>query len=123
VARARSDHAGAVRLYGEALALSVEMGDRGSTAYCLAQLAGIAANEGDPGRAARLWGAVKALLEGSEAAGYFHTPNHAAPGAAIGAARARLGEQGFGEAWAEGQAMTPERAVEYALEDVEASPT
>ena len=122
VARARSDHAGAGRLYGEALVLSVEMGDQGSTASCLEQLAGIAADEGDQGRAARLWGAAEALLEGSEAAGYFHTPNHAAPGAAIGAARARLDEQGFGEAWAEGRAMTPELAVEYALEDDEASP-
>ena len=96
------------------------MGDPGSTAYCLEQLGGIAADEGDQGRAARLWGAVEALLEGSEAAGYFHTPNHAAPGVAIDAARARLDEQGFGEAWAEGRAMTPEGAVEYALKDDEA---
>ena len=59
-------------------------------------------------------GAAEALLEGSEAAGYSHTPNRAAPGAAVRAARARMAEQAFGEAWAEGRAMTPERIVEYA---------
>ena len=68
-------------------------------------------------------GAAEALLEGSEAAGYSHNPDHAAPGATIGAARARLDEQGFGQAWAEGRAMTPGQAVEYALEYDEASPT
>ena len=36
---------------------------------------------------------------------------------AIAAARAALGEEAFAEAWAEGQAMTPEEAIAYALED------
>ena len=32
-------------------------------------------------------------------------------------ARASLGEQAFARAWAEGQAMTLEQAVEYALQE------
>ena len=69
-----------MRLYGQALALPLEMSDWGSTTYCLEQLTGIAADEGDQGQAARLLlGAAEALLEGSEAVGYSHTPNRAAP--------------------------------------------
>ena len=48
-AREHGDHAGAVRLYGQALVLPVEMGDWGNTTYCLEQLAGITADEGYPG--------------------------------------------------------------------------
>jgi non-specific serine/threonine protein kinase len=37
--------------------------------------------------------------------------------AAIATARAVLGEEAFAAAWAEGQSMTPEQALEYALEE------
>jgi hypothetical protein len=40
----------------------------------------------------------------------------------VAAVRAQLGESAFEEARAEGQAMTFEQAVAYALEDDEASP-
>jgi hypothetical protein len=40
----------------------------------------------------------------------------------VAAARAGLGEAAFGEAWAAGEALPPERAVAEALEVVPAPP-
>ena len=39
------------------------------------------------------------------------------PSIILAAARAALGEEAFARAWAEGQAMTLDQAVEYALQD------
>ncbi len=39
----------------------------------------------------------------------------------LAATRAALGEVGWAEAWADGQAMTLDQAVEYALQDTEAT--
>jgi len=38
-------------------------------------------------------------------------------GTSLARSRAALGEDAFARTWAEGQAMTLERAVEYALQD------
>ena len=51
-----------------------------------------------------VWGAKRQRIE--------HEPE-----AALRAARAELGEEAFARAWAEGQAMSLEQAVEYALQD------
>ena len=117
LAQARGNHAEAARLFGEALGLSVEMGDIGNTAYCLEGLAGVAAAEGELVRAARLWGAAEALLATGEAAVYAHTPDRSQYEHAVSAARQRLDERRWEEAWAAGRAMTVDQAIAYALED------
>jgi hypothetical protein len=77
---------------------------------------------GHPARAARLWGAAAAqhqavvgrpLREDEDQP--FDTPAQAAE--SLEALRAQLGAAAFDAAWAEGQAMTLEQAVAYALDD------
>ena len=78
-------------------------------------LAGLAAAQGQAGRAARLFGAAEALRESvsnrippSERAEYDHN---------IAAARAQLSEAAFAASWAGGRAMSLEQAVAYALDE------
>jgi non-specific serine/threonine protein kinase len=91
------------------LALFREQGDRHMVAWCLDGLAGVAVAEGQPVRAARLFGAAEALREAIGA------PMSAATRAAferhVAAARAAAGEAAFAAAWAEGRTMTPEQAL------------
>ena len=81
----------------------------------LSGIAWAAAARGHAGRAARLFGAEDALRERN---GSLMLPlwqsDHARWQAA---ARAELGDEAFTAAWTEGQAMSLEQAVAYALED------
>jgi hypothetical protein len=99
----------------EGLALWRELGDQLGAAECLEGLAAIAAGTGEPARVARLLGAVEALRE---AMGTPQPPverlDHEAT---VAATRAALGAAAFAAAWSEGQALTPEEAVAYALAD------
>jgi hypothetical protein len=114
VARAEGDNERATRLLEESLTISVEIGDEGNVAYCLEGLAAIAADEDELDRAARLWGATEALLETIEAPPtYPHALYRPLHRRQVSDARDRLEE----EAWAQGRAMTIERAVEYALKE------
>jgi non-specific serine/threonine protein kinase len=112
-ARGREEHALARSLYRESLAVSRGWGYRHHIVEVLERCAGLAAADGQPGRAARLFGAAEALRTA------FGAPvppadraEHERDGAA---ARAALGDQPFAAAWAAGQAMTLEQAVECAL--------
>ncbi len=116
VARRRGDHEGAVGAFAEALRLSVDVGDRSNAAYCLEGVAEVAAEQSRPARAARLWGAAAALLATFDPELYPHTPDRARRDAAVAAARARLGEGPFAEAWAAGERLTLEQAVALAAE-------
>ena len=115
VARAEGDHERAARLFGEGLSLSAEVEDHSSLAYYLQGLAAIAASEDRSARAARLWGAAEALLERTEIIAYAHAPDRSLYQRQVAAARARLDEGMWAEAWQEGRAMTSEQAVAYAL--------
>jgi len=80
-------------------------------------LAALASSQGRPVRSARLWGAAEALYE---AIGTTLSPAerlHFEP--YIDADRAQLNQAMWEAAWAEGRAMTPEEAVEYALSEEE----
>ncbi len=80
----------------------------------------LAAIGGRPARAARLWAAAEALREaiGLAIVLWDHVPTDYE--ARLAATRSQLGEEAFATAWEEGKAMTPERAIGYALS--EASP-
>jgi len=115
VAQAERDHERAKRLLQEGLKLSAGVGEESNVAYCLQGLAASAASEGRLARAGRLWGAAEALLERIEVAAYIYAPDRSAYHGQVSAARAQLDEASWQAAWAEGRAMTPERAIEYTL--------
>jgi predicted ATPase/class 3 adenylate cyclase len=113
------DYAAAKAFWDENLTLSWERGEgqRHNLPGSLEGLAALAAARGESERAACLWGAAAALRE---------TPNHRPPAGSVGvpaadeprlaAVRAALGEEAFTAAWAEGRALSPQQAVEYALQ-------
>lgn len=75
-------------------------------------------------RAARLWGAAEALREVIEVTAYIYAPDRSLYQSQVTAARAQLDDEAAWEAaWAEGRAMTPEEAIEYALSEERAPPT
>src|SRR5215212_8191949 len=122
VALERGDAEQARTLYREDLRVLLRLRDKMGTAYGLRGMAGAAALRGEVERAARLWGAVEAL---QEAIGMHLSPlDRAHPDyeALLAAARSRSGDDASWEAArAEGRAMAPGRAVEYALETDEPS--
>jgi hypothetical protein len=78
-------------------------------------LAGVAAAEGQPERAARLLGAAQALIENTDAV--IGPAERIEVERDLSAVRTQVGEATFTSAWAEGRAMTLEQAIAYALED------
>jgi DNA-binding NarL/FixJ family response regulator len=122
LAQAERDHECAKDLFEEGLSLSAELGNEADVAHCLEGLASVAEAEGSIERAVRLWGAEEALLEKIEAAVYTYVPDRSLHRSRVAAAHAQLDEEAFEVAWAEGKAMSPERAIEYALLEEESAP-
>lgn len=112
VAQHQGDYLRSALLLGESLAASRELGDGEGIAMCLAGLAGIAGVEGQPERAARLFGAAQALYE---RIGAVDRSDRARYDPNISGVRAQLSEEVLAAAWAEGRSMTLEQAIAYAL--------
>jgi len=133
VAQSRQDYSSAREFYTEAFEIQRQRISPtfkrswyvDAVAYPLDAFAALAAaqNQMEPSplrfeglrRTARLFGAVETLyvplrFEMSAAERAEHDQ-------AVAATRAALGEEAFSAAWAEGQAMTLEEAVAYALEE------
>jgi predicted ATPase/class 3 adenylate cyclase len=109
-------HAGrAATLCIEGLALAHELGDKRTTVECLHALAGIAAVQGEPIRAALLSGAAESV----------HAAIKAPPSPAermvserfLPIARAAVDEEAFSDSWAQGWRMSYDAAVAHALEN------
>jgi predicted ATPase/DNA-binding CsgD family transcriptional regulator len=98
------------------LRLSQKLGNKPKISYCLLGLAVVAALQGLPARAARLWGAAEGLREdiGLALVLWDHTPTDYQ--ALLMGMRSQLGEGMREAAWAEGWAMTTDQAVDYALQ-------
>jgi DNA-binding NarL/FixJ family response regulator len=111
--------------FKEGLHLSQKLGDQLFSAYCLLGLAGAEALGGRPASAARLWGAVEALQEGTGIAvatlASVRTVYDYEGRLAV--ARSQLDEISWEAAWAEGRAMTLDEATEYALKTEEPAPS
>ena len=114
VAQAERDHERARDLFEEGLTVSAELGNEADIVHCLEGLASIVGAEGRLVRAARLWGAAEALLERIEAM-YTYVPDHSLHRSQV-AARSLIDEAAWETAWAEGRAMSPEQAIEYAVD-------
>ena len=82
-------------------------------ACCLEGLAGVAGFQGEPVRAAGLWGAAEGL-RGAIGASLPDIDRRMYERYRC-AVRARVGGDAWTAAWEEGRAMTPERAIGYAL--------
>jgi tetratricopeptide (TPR) repeat protein len=107
----RGDHVRARALHEETLALCRELGDKLIGSESLEGLACAAAARGEAERSARLFGTAKSL-------GYQQAPaERALREPYLAAARSRLDEAAWEAALAEGQMMTFEEAVAYALEE------
>jgi predicted ATPase/class 3 adenylate cyclase len=107
----RGDHERARILHEETLALCRELGDKLIGAENLEGLACAAAARGEAERSARLFGAAATL-------GYQQAPaERALREPYLAEARSLLEEAAWKAAWSEGQAMTFEEAVSYALEE------
>jgi len=93
----------------EALILSRDLGDRAGTSWCLAGLAGVAALNEEPERAAWLWGAAEALRQ---SIGVREAPASQATRERLKAkVRNQLGKAVFNAKWAEGQSASVEEAI------------
>jgi tetratricopeptide (TPR) repeat protein len=112
VARAQGDFELARALYTESLKIRRAMADKPNIPFELEGLAALALQD-DPHRAARLWGAAEKLRQTTNSPLMPAYQKDYAP--LIAGVRAELGPAAFDAAWAEGQALTLEQAVEEAL--------
>jgi DNA-binding CsgD family transcriptional regulator len=112
----QSDPERAAALIEEDLRLLQGLRDKVGISYALLGMAGVATLRRQPARAARLWGAAEALREaiGLQLSPFdrvhYNYEGHSAD------ARSQLDEEAWAAAWAEGRDMTPNEALEYALE-------
>ena len=110
-------HEEAKELALRALALAGSLGGWAQR-HALELAVALEVRAGSHQRGVRLFGAMDAESRDNGAA--FQPFFRGAYDGAIAAARAALGDEAFARAWAEGQAMTLEQAVEYALDEAEA---
>jgi predicted ATPase/DNA-binding SARP family transcriptional activator/DNA-binding CsgD family transcriptional regulator len=109
----------ATALLRQLLHLALEADYRASIQYVFFGLANVAAAQDEPVRATRLWAAADAMRETSG----MQLPPLARSSTnyegRLSSVRAALGQESFGREWAEGQGMTLEQAVDYALSEKE----
>jgi predicted ATPase len=110
------EHGRADHYFREALVIAHEMRDRIDAAYCIQGLAATAGARDEPRRAAQMLGSADALLE-TTGASIRATADRGLHQRTASGARERLGEVAWAAAWYEGQAMTFDEAVAYALAD------
>jgi tetratricopeptide (TPR) repeat protein len=102
----------------ESVALFRQVDDSEGIMYCLQGFGGMVARQDQPLWAARLWGAAERFYHVSEPRLPLLLPiertqvERADYEVMVKAVRAELGERAFNQAFAEGQAMTPEQAIQ-----------
>ncbi len=109
----QGDHRRAREFCKEGVELSRRLQVKDLTVGYLHILASLAGVQGEPVRSARLWGATEVMREAIDTV--LSPLEHHIYEPYITAARSRLDEAAWDAAWAEGRAMEPEEAVEYAL--------
>ncbi len=116
VALEKGEYESAGPLFSESLKMLSELGDRYTCAAYLAGLAGVANAHGQPERAVRLLASVETLLDSIGA--QMDPSNRARNDHSLAAARAHFDETTFSTLWKEGQAMTIEQIINYAIEQI-----
>ncbi|MCC6613712.1 MAG: AAA family ATPase [Anaerolineae bacterium] len=118
LAQHRGDHDDALTQLHEALQMSRDFGSRLDMATGLVPLAGSLGLSGEPERAVRLFAASQAALEKM---GAFHQQaDQPEVKRNIAAVRARLSEEAFAAAWAQGRTIALEDALADALDEAPA---
>jgi len=118
---ARGDYARAAALFRENLR-AVAKSDKAALLHNFVGLACATAAQGQPVRAARLWGAAEAIQEASDLRITPMTHYRINHDEHLSTARSQLGEAAFSAAWAEGKTMTWEEAIRFALGKIEPAP-
>jgi DNA-binding CsgD family transcriptional regulator len=115
VVLAQDDYERTTTVLREGLRLAWGLDHKLYIQYCLTGLAGVAASQGLPVRAARLWGAAEGMsvTYGTQLARAVSTLIDYA--GRLAAARSRLDDATWSAAWDEGRAMDSGQAIEYAL--------
>jgi predicted ATPase/DNA-binding SARP family transcriptional activator len=96
-----------------ALTTSIRLGDVSNSLWCLRGFGSLAADEGSPERAARMWGALEAL---SRQTGFSFAEHPSDYQEKVDQVRQALGDDEFARLWSEGAAMEYDDATGYALE-------
>jgi predicted ATPase/DNA-binding SARP family transcriptional activator len=109
----RGDIEEATRIFEESLLLNQAVNHTQGIAQCFAALAGAAAMQGDIVRAARLMGATEAVVEAIAIPMYRNDQNEFDLNMVD--VRAQLGDEQIRAAWSEGQSMSLEEAIAYAM--------
>jgi predicted ATPase/DNA-binding XRE family transcriptional regulator/Tfp pilus assembly protein PilF len=115
VAQSQEDYIAARSFYSEAIVLSQEISNSLTVALNLAAFATLAAAQNKPELTVRLVGAAEAQIPSIRFE--MFTKERAEYDQAVAAARAALGEETFIVAWEDGQKMTLDEAVSYALKE------
>jgi tetratricopeptide (TPR) repeat protein len=110
----KGDFVSSQKYYRQSLDMSTEIGEKRVLAYCFEGLAMVEVACGNVERAARLLASAESLRESIGAR--LSVDEDAEYDQAVNNARAKLSEEAFTAAWAQGRAMTMEQAIQYALE-------
>ena len=113
VALLQGDYARSTAILHESIDIRRDIGDKGGLAWCFEKLAEIALLKGEKPRAARIFGAAAALRSSiNSIVDPADQPHYQEM---LGQIRADLGDEIFEVLWSEGQAMTVEQVIAYAL--------
>ncbi|MEO8133346.1 MAG: tetratricopeptide repeat protein [Betaproteobacteria bacterium] len=116
VVAAQGDFPAARALDQQSLAVQRALGDRRGIAYTLEALAYVASALATPDTAARIWGGAERLRE--EIGSPVPPSERLRYDRRVAAARVARGDDtAFDAAWREGRAMTPQQAIEHAMEN------
>jgi DNA-binding CsgD family transcriptional regulator/tetratricopeptide (TPR) repeat protein len=121
VAAYNNDQETAAKFLREGLSIAQELESGEPLARCLEGLASMAGTKAEGVRAARLYGAAKALRSAIGAP--LPPVDRTDYERHLAAARGKLDENSWEMAWAEGQAMAFEQAIEYALSEDKTVPS
>jgi ATP/maltotriose-dependent transcriptional regulator MalT len=116
VAYQQRDYSVAWTLYGESLVLLRDRGDKRGIAACLVGLSGVAIQVGNMEKGTRLLGAVERLLHSLD--DVLDREDRIRNEEGIERARSQFGKVLFKQFWHQGQAMSMEQAIAYALESI-----
>ena len=116
IAISQGEHEKASRFALENLRMAREADYKLAIQYSLLWLGFVATSRKQPAHAARLWGAVESMEETFGIRLTRMARSATDYDGRLAVARSQLDEAAWEAAWQEGQAMTPEEAIEYALE-------